>query len=328
MLRFLAFVTPSVFIAWEKTVPKLELPYLPGEKRKILGRLVGELSALPGVAAVVLGGSYARGTHHETSDLDVGLFYAEADPFALEDIRRVADALSVRGQATVSDFYGWGPWVNGDAWIPTEAGKVDFLYRNLEQVERTIQEARRGVIHHDYNQQPTFGFYSVAYLAEVNIAVPLYDPHHHVARLKSLVAPYPPQLKKAVTTDSLLNIDFTLPQARKFASDGDAYNAVGCIARIASCLVQALFALNETYFISDKKVMNVIQTFALLPPNFVSRLSGVLTRPGESAYEFTRSLGVLERIWYETVALANGTYEVRYNPPQSRTERSARTAGE
>ena len=296
-------------------MPDLELPHVPAEKRKVLRHLVGDLSALPGVAAIVLGGSYARKTHHETSDLDVGLFYAEADPFSLEDIKRVAEALSIRGQATVSDFYGWGPWVNGGAWIPTEAGKVDFLYRNLEQVERTIREARRGVIHHDYNQQPTFGFYSVAYLAEVNIAVPLYDPHHHVARLKRLVVPYPPQLKTAVITDSLLNIDFTLPQAHKFASDGDAYNAVGCITRIASCLVQALFALNETYFISDKKVMSIAQTFVLLPPNFVSRLSGVLTQPGRNAPEFTRSFDELERLWREITKLTDGMYEVRYNLP-------------
>ena len=296
-------------------MPDLELPHVPAEKRKILERLVGDISVLPGVAAIVLGGSYARETHHETSDLDVGLFYAEADPFSLEDIKRVADALSIRGQATVSDFYGWGPWVNGGAWIPTEAGKVDFLYRNLEQVERTIEEARRGVIHHDYSQQPTFGFYSVAYLAEVDIAVPLYDPRHHVARLKRLVAPYPPQLKTAIITDSLLNIDFTLPQAHKFASDGDAYNAVGCVARIASCLVQALFALNETYFMSDKKVMSIAQTFALLPPNFVSRLSGVLTQPGRDAPEFTRSFVELERLWRETVELTEGMYKVRYNLP-------------
>ena len=34
---------------------------------------------------------------------------------------------------------------------------VDFIYRNIEQVERVLEEGRRGVWRHDYEQQPQFG---------------------------------------------------------------------------------------------------------------------------------------------------------------------------
>ena len=40
-----------------------------------------------------------------------------------------------------------------------------------------------------------FGFFSVIYLAETHICVPLYDPVGHIARLKRLVEVYPPKLK-------------------------------------------------------------------------------------------------------------------------------------
>ena len=48
------------------------------------------LSQVRGVEAIVLGGSYARGTAHERSDMDIGLYYFEREPFAVADVRRVA----------------------------------------------------------------------------------------------------------------------------------------------------------------------------------------------------------------------------------------------
>jgi hypothetical protein len=111
------------------------------------------IEGVAGIEAIVLGGSYASGTHHETSDLDVGLYYFEAKPFSIAAIWQIADNISVRGPATVTDFYEWGAWVNGGAWIHTQQGKVDFLYRNLDQVQQTIAEAQQGISRHDYNQQ-------------------------------------------------------------------------------------------------------------------------------------------------------------------------------
>src|SRR4051794_33621606 len=69
----------------------LKLPAtVPPHKQILLEQLIVDLRSIPGIAAVVLGGSYARGTQHATSDLDVGLYYVEASPFAIADIKRVA----------------------------------------------------------------------------------------------------------------------------------------------------------------------------------------------------------------------------------------------
>jgi predicted nucleotidyltransferase len=37
------------------------------------------------MAAIVLGGSYAGGTQHGVSDLDIGLYYREDNPFDIGD---------------------------------------------------------------------------------------------------------------------------------------------------------------------------------------------------------------------------------------------------
>lgn len=55
---------------------------IPQQKRLLLKQLVDQLSGIPDMAAIVLGGSYASGTHHETSDLDIGLYYFENKPFS------------------------------------------------------------------------------------------------------------------------------------------------------------------------------------------------------------------------------------------------------
>ncbi|HKE11597.1 MAG TPA: nucleotidyltransferase domain-containing protein, partial [Myxococcota bacterium] len=46
----------------------------------LVERVLSALAALPSVRAVVLAGSFARGTAREDSDVDFGVFYEEAAP--------------------------------------------------------------------------------------------------------------------------------------------------------------------------------------------------------------------------------------------------------
>lgn len=285
---------------------------LPPEKQVLLTMLVDQLRAVPGIAAIVLGGSYASGTQHANSDMDVGLYYWEAQPFDLAIIRQIADAISVQGPATVTGFYEWGAWVNGGAWIHTAQGKVDFLYRNLDHVQRTVHEAQQGITHHDYAQQPTHGFYSVIYLAETNICQPLYDPAGLIADLKRQVAVYPVPLKQKLVADTLWSAEFTLLFAHDFAAKGDVYNTVGCLTRITANLTQALFALNEQYFMRDKQVMETLATFAVLPPGYVEQINAILAAPGSTASVLRQTVLQIKETWRDVVALAEELYQPKF----------------
>jgi predicted nucleotidyltransferase len=46
-----------------------------GSDGGVIDALVPQLADLPGVVAIVLGGSRARGTHRPGSDWDIGLYY-------------------------------------------------------------------------------------------------------------------------------------------------------------------------------------------------------------------------------------------------------------
>jgi hypothetical protein len=290
----------------------VNITHLPEQKRSLLEALVENLSKITGVLAVVLGGSYASRTHHAKSDMDIGIYYCEANPFSIAEIRSIAEAVSQDTKATVTGFYEWGAWVNGGAWIHTQQGKVDFLYRNLDQVQRTIDEAQQGISHHDYDQQPTFGFYSVIYLAETQVCIPLFDPDENITNLKRQVAVYPPKLKQRIISDSLWAAEFTLLFARDYADQADIYNTVGCFTRVASNLTQTLFALNERYFMRDKQVLDVIDNLPNLPPGYIRQVNRILACPGSTTQALLSTCSDLEQLWQNVVSLPGVDYEPKF----------------
>jgi len=211
-------------------------------------------------------------------------------------------------------MYEWGPWVNGGAWIQTPLGKVDFLYRNLDQVQAVIEEGRQGVWRHDYDQQPPYGFRSVVYFGETYICVPLHDPEGEIARLKKLVAEYPEPLRNRIVQESLWGAEFSLRFLRTFfVNSADVYNAVGCMTRVAQFLVHALFAMNGEYFVNDKYAGRLIEQFALRPRNFTPRLERVLSNPGGDFTELGKSSELLSALWVQTVELTAGKYKPRFD---------------
>ncbi len=292
------------------TIPRI--PSLSKNKQKLLNQIVDELSKIEGIAALVLGGSHASGTAHEGSDMDIGLYYDDKSPFRIAEIKRVAEKISLSGSVSVTDFYGWGAWVNGGAWIHTAEGKVDFIYRNLEQVNQTLDDADRGIWQHDYQQQPAYGFYSVTYLAETKICIPLFDPAGIIMALKERVAVYPPKLKQSIIADSLWSVEFTLSHAREFASQGDVFNAVGCLTRASASLSQALFALNETYYLREKKSFNVIDHFSIRPEGYTTQVAAILAHPGSNAVELERSVETMTSVWQSVISLPGVDYTPKF----------------
>lgn len=288
---------------------------MPADKTRLVEEIVAALVLVPRLEAVALGGSHARGTHTPHSDLDIGLYYREADPFAIAGIRAIAERFSVDGAPTVTDFYGWGPFVNGGAWISNPVCKIDFLYRNLDQLDRTIAAARSGEWQHSFDQHPPFGFRSVTTLGEIHCCRPLFDPKNVLGPLKAAVANFPPALKTRIIQDTLWCAEFTFTHARDFAKSGDVPNTVACMTRIYHYLVQALFALNEAYFMNDKRVMAEIESFARKPRNFGARVTSILAAAGAQPQSLQASLIALTTLFDETVALANGLYSPKFASP-------------
>lgn len=270
---------------------------------ELLHQLVEQLKSVAGLRAIVLGGSYARGDQRPDSDLDLGLYYVEDQPLDIAQVRELAGSLNDTPEPIVAELGDWGPWVNGGAWLTIGGQRVDFLYRNLTFVNAIIDDCNAGRIRSDYWQQPAYGFHSFMYCSETAINQPLYDPEYLLAQLKEKVASYSPRLKQAIRDDFLWRARFTLDNIRKSAGRGEIYMTAGGLARTIHCLVQVLYALNETYYLSEKQLARELATFALLPADFLARVNAILGHPGTSSAELLTALERTEELYRECVEL-------------------------
>jgi len=291
--------------------------HLSPQQRKLVSSLTEQLGAIPGVKAVVLGGSHARGRALPESDIDLYIFYSEATPFSIEGIRDLAERVDDNPKPVVTDFYGWGPWVNGGAWLTIDGQRVDFVYRSLEHVERVITEAEAGQYELDYTQQPPFGFFSPAYLGEIAVCYPLFDPEDRLDVLKRRIAKYPDSLRSAVVQDYLWQAELALTAfAPKFVKRSDPYGVGACLTRAVNQIILVLFALNRRYFIDDKTAPGEIAEFEHAPKEFTLRVQETLARPGKSPEELGAALKMVSQLFAETDELTGGTYEPRFLLPK------------
>lgn len=278
----------------------------------VVPSLVDILKDVQGVKTVVLGGSWAAGVQRPDSDIDLGLYYSQDDPLDISHIQGIAFELNDFTNPVVSNLGEWGRWVNGGAWLTVKGQRVDFLYRDIDFVARIIEDCNRGEAQSDYYQQPPYGFHSYIYCAEIQLCKILYDPDGVIQGLKSKVAHYPQPLKSRIINGFVWNAQFTLENAKKPAKRGDVYFTAGCITRIAANLVQALYALNETYFISDKRIGRDIELFSVKPENFCQRIDNILGDMGHDGQKLIETLFAAETLLREVIALCGDQYRPKY----------------
>ena len=253
--------------------------------------IAARLIAVPGVGAVVLGGSHARGDASPDSDVDLGLYYDPASPPSRDALNALARELDDRhpGDA-VTAFGEWGPWINGGAWLTIDGQRVDWLFKDLARIRRVIAECRAGRPEVAYQLGHPHAFVSAIYLGEIDCCVPLADPDELLVEMKALVRPYPPLLRDALVQWFLFEADFSLDGAVKGAARGDVAYVAGCLYRTVAALVQVLFAVNERYCTNEKGAMRIIATFERVPSAFIDDASRLLAAPGPTAPALSASV--------------------------------------
>jgi len=263
----------------------------------ILSRLVPVLAEVPGVAAIALGGSRARGTAIESSDYDIGLYFSTAEPLdtdrLLPAVRRLVDNPDA---AEVTPIGGWGPWIVGGAWLSIDGRKIDLLYRNLDDVGRVIDACRAGEVAMHYQPGHPHGFCSAIWMGEVALAVPLHDPNGALAALKAKTSPYPKPLGEALIKRFAWEPLFAIENAELAAARGEQTHIAGCAYRALASTAQVLFAANARYLINEKGALQEAAAFPRTIPDLVRRAAEIWRSIGEQDFATTLvSLRDLER---------------------------------
>ena len=166
---------------------------------QFLERVTRRLADVPGVGAVVLGGSRARGMATTGSDYDLGLYFVSQTGLdtdcLLQPVRSLVDDPDA---AAVTPVGGWGPRIVGAGWLTVSGRKLDLLYRNAEAVAEVIRACHDGRVTMDYQPGHPHGFCSATWMGEVALCQPLHDPRNMIAESKAMAWLYPEQLPEAL----------------------------------------------------------------------------------------------------------------------------------
>ncbi|WP_020575773.1 nucleotidyltransferase domain-containing protein [Actinopolymorpha alba] len=239
----------------------------PAEALAVARAHAERLTAIGGVVGVMVGGSHARGAADASSDLDLGVYYRE--PLDLDALRALAS--EVVGRPTdVAAPGGWGPWVNGGAWLDTEIGPVDWILRDVDRVRGEWDRARRGEFSLHHQAGHPFGFVSTTYVGEVATGIVVADPGGELTALKSAAAAYPEPLRDAFV-GWLWEAEFSLAIARKAASRGDAaYVAMG-VTHAVGIMAHALHASCGRWVLNEKGLITAAAGLPAAPAEFGTR---------------------------------------------------------
>lgn len=268
----------------------------------LLRRLVAALTPVPGIEALALGGSRARGTATAKSDYDIGLYYRGGAPIDVVALGTVAAALDDRGaHAGVTPVGGWGPWIDGGGWLLIGGVHVDLLYRDLDRVAAAIDDAHAGKVERYYQPGHPHAFLPTIYMGEVASARRLHDPAGVLAGLQARTSPYPMALAAALRERFEWEAEFSLANARKSIDRADVSYLAGCAFRAVACLCQALFALNEVYLLNEKGAVAAVDGFARKPADFSVRVARLYADLGSGSH--AGGLDRLEALIAETRAL-------------------------
>ncbi|HEY2246096.1 MAG TPA: nucleotidyltransferase domain-containing protein [Bradyrhizobium sp.] len=270
----------------------------------ILQRIVPALAEVPGVAAIALGGSRARGTAIDASDYDIGLYHSTEEPLdtdrLLLAVRTFADAPEA---AQVTPIGGWGPWIAGGGWLTVTGHKVDLLYRNIEAVADMIGKCRAGDIDIHYQPGHPHGFCSAFWMGEVALCHQLHDPDGRLARLKAATSPYPRALRDALIRKFDWEILFAIENGELAAARAEQTHVAGCAYRALACTAQVLFALNARYLINEKGALQEATHLPRTIPDIAKRANEVWRLIGDS--ELRAALADLRAIARDVRRLTN-----------------------
>jgi predicted nucleotidyltransferase len=203
------------------------------------------LAALPGAVAVALGGSRATGTNRPDSDWDFAVYYRAStgtvDP---------ADLRAVGWPGEVSELGGWGGGIfNGGAWLTIDGRRTDVHYRDLDDVEHHLAEARAGRFRIEH---------LMFYLAGVPTYVVVAELAANRALFGDLPSPdYPPALRERAAAAWWARAELTLDYAaRHHAPAGRLLDCAGAAARAGLEAAHAVLAARGEWITNEKRLLD------------------------------------------------------------------------
>ncbi len=233
--------------------------------------IADRLAEIPGVEAVALGGSRARGAGRDDSDWDFGLYY-----------RGEIDVEAVRGlgfQGEIVEPGTWGRLVNGGAWLVVDGHRVDLLYRDLDFVRHWAEEAEMGRFEVDLVEGYVAGMPTYVLAGELALAKVL---------VGELPFPrFPEALREAAPRYWRRGADHSLMVAEHQAGSGDVAGCVGLLAKAAIAVAQGRLAARGEWALNEKGIVHRA---------VLGEADNILAAPGQNCDELAHSVARMKGV--------------------------------
>ena len=229
----------------------------------MIEQLYKELSALPQVEAITLGGSRA-GTHFdEKSDYDIYLYCTA--PVSEQERREVLDPYCSYVE------YGNHFWELEDNGTFHDGIDFDLLFRNLDDFVAGVAQV---VEHH----QPSNAYTTCMWHNLVTCKI-VYDRTGRLTAAKErFTVPYPAALQKNIVDRGWKLLCSTMPaymqQIKKASSRGDLVSVNHRTAAFLETYFDVLFALNGRTHPGEKRLVQLCkESCPILPADFEANLN-------------------------------------------------------
>lgn len=256
----------------------------------MVDELLKELSALPEVDAIALGGSRAGDTYDEKSDYDVYLYCSGA---VEEDAR-----LRILSKYCTTMEIGNRFWELEDNCILKNGIDIDIIYRNLDSFLQDIASV--------VEQYQARNGYTTCMWHNLDTCKIVYDRSGQLETAKKRFhVPYPQQLKKNIVEQNMKLLHTAMPAYDAQIAKAVKRNDIVSISHRTSAFMESyfdiIFAVNELTHPGEKRLLPLCKkTCRILPEFFEENINSLFqdlfTNTDSIAEDLQNIIAELEKI--------------------------------
>lgn len=254
---------------------------------KILDSLINDISGMEEVQSIGISGSKMPLPKAGEGDIDVFIYCDKIpDPSEREAILNQRGSFLQDGKITV--FHG-GHWGVGD-FVLINGIETWLMYFTVTETLNEVESVLDG----KYPDKLDNYYYPIGRLAMLKGINILYDRSEFLDTLKKRLSQYPDKLARQLVNYYLDDLDDTEDLERAVIRKDVLFYHFAMDLQVDQFL-QALFALNRTFFPSRKRTLDYIKNFSIKPESCDERLLEVIRLGGFSegvnkSYELWKGL--------------------------------------
>ncbi|MFZ5352258.1 MAG: DUF4037 domain-containing protein [Bacillota bacterium] len=254
----------------------------------VLNKIIEQISAIDRVKAIGITGSKSPLPKAGEGDIDVFIYCDEIPE--LQKRREVVNQMGEMLQGQEFEVFKGGHWGTGDM-VLINGVETWLMYSTMEETLKDIDSILKG----EYPDKLDNYYYPIGRCAMLKNIIILHEKNGFLTSLREKLSIYPEDLVQKLTdyhSEQLEDIE----DLERAVSRKDVLFYHSAMDLAIDHFLQALFAMNKTFFPSRKRTISYINGFASKPDNCSERLLEVV-RLGSYADGVADSY----RLWCELV---------------------------